>query len=39
VMNEGRIIEKGDHAELMAQQGFYYDLYQSQFVRAYDQAS
>jgi len=39
VMNEGRIIEQGDHAELMAQQGFYYDLYQSQFARAYDQAS
>ena len=31
VMNEGNIIETGNHKELMAQGGFYADLYNSQF--------
>ena len=31
VMNEGNIIEKGNHQELLAQQGFYAELYNSQF--------
>jgi ATP-binding cassette subfamily B protein len=31
VMNEGSIIEKGNHDELMEQGGFYADLYNSQF--------
>lgn len=31
VMNEGDIIEKGSHDELIAQNGFYADLYRSQF--------
>jgi ATP-binding cassette subfamily B protein len=31
VMNHGTIIEKGKHEELLAQQGFYADLYNSQF--------
>jgi ATP-binding cassette subfamily B protein len=34
VMNEGRIIEQGGHAALMAQNGFYADLYNSQFAGA-----
>ena len=31
VMNEGNIIESGNHKELMAKGGFYADLYNSQF--------
>ena len=31
VMNHGSIIEKGTHAELLAKNGFYADLYNSQF--------
>lgn len=31
VMNHGTIIEKGTHQELLAQNGFYADLYNSQF--------
>ena len=31
VMNEGNIIEQGTHKELMSQNGFYKDLYNSQF--------
>jgi ATP-binding cassette, subfamily B, multidrug efflux pump len=38
VMNHGRIVEKGTHAELLAARGFYFDLYNSQFVEAYDEA-
>lgn len=34
VMNHGRIVEQGSHPDLLARQGFYYDLYQSQFQRA-----
>lgn len=31
VMNQGRLIEKGTHHELLARGGFYAELYQSQF--------
>lgn len=31
VMNEGNIIEQGSHKELLANKGFYYNLYNSQF--------
>jgi ATP-binding cassette subfamily B protein len=31
VMDQGRIVEQGSHAELLAQRGFYHDLYYSQF--------
>ena len=31
VLKDGQIIERGRHEELMAKQGFYYDLYMSQF--------
>lgn len=32
VMNNGQIIEKGSHEELLTARGFYYNLYTSQFV-------
>ena len=31
VMNHGRVVEQGTHAELLAARGFYADLYNSQF--------
>ncbi len=31
-MKAGHIIEKGNHEELMAAKGFYYTLYESQFL-------
>jgi len=34
VMNNGSVIEKGTHKELLAQGGFYADLYNSQFTGA-----
>ncbi len=34
VMKDGDIIEKGNHEELLAQNGFYSDLYNSQFENA-----
>ena len=33
VVNDHRIVERGTHEELLAQRGFYYDLYMSQFRR------
>lgn len=34
VMNQGTIIEQGTHQQLLDQKGFYYDLYNSQFIGA-----
>ena len=34
VMNDGNIVEQGNHKELMNKKGFYYELYNSQFKRA-----
>lgn len=31
VMREGRVVEQGNHEALLEKQGFYYELYQSQF--------
>jgi ATP-binding cassette subfamily B protein len=36
VMNHGRIVEQGTHAELLAKRGFYHELYASQFEEALD---
>ena len=38
VMNHGRLIEQGTHKELLARNGFYADLYNSQFVEALEEA-
>ena len=37
-MNHGQIVEQGTHDELLARDGFYYDLYNSQFVEALEEA-
>jgi ATP-binding cassette subfamily B protein len=34
VMEHGRIVEQGSHAELLAARGAYFDLYQAQFTEA-----
>lgn len=34
VMNEGNIVEQGNHEELLEKKGFYYKLYNSQFPEA-----
>jgi ATP-binding cassette subfamily B protein len=39
VMENGDIVEKGNHQELMAAKGPYYELYQSQFTGAFGQAA
>ena len=36
VMDSGRIVEQGNHEELMAAHGFYRDLYDSQFRASFD---
>jgi ATP-binding cassette subfamily B multidrug efflux pump len=33
VLKEGRIVERGTHESLLAEQGLYYELYNSQFRR------
>ena len=39
VMDQGRIVEQGSHADLLRRRGFYYTLYNSQFTDALAQAS
>jgi len=39
VMNNGSVIEKGTHEELLARGGFYADLYNSQFTGGYLEAA
>jgi len=39
VMDQGRIVEQGSHAELLRRRGFYYTLYTSQFTDDLAQAS
>jgi ATP-binding cassette, subfamily B, multidrug efflux pump len=34
VMADGRIVEQGDHEDLLRRRGAYYDLYTSQFAEA-----
>ena len=36
VMDHGRIVEQGNHAELLARRGAYFSLYNSQFTGASD---
>jgi ATP-binding cassette, subfamily B, multidrug efflux pump len=38
VLKDGQIIERGKHVELLANQGFYYDLYMSQFKKQEEMA-
>jgi ATP-binding cassette subfamily B multidrug efflux pump len=38
VMDGGRIVEQGSHAELLSREGFYYNLYNSQFTEAWEEA-
>jgi ATP-binding cassette subfamily B protein len=38
VLKDGEIIERGKHDELLMSQGFYYDLYMSQFKKQEDAA-
>ncbi len=33
VINDGRVIERGNHESLLAERGFYYNLYMSQYSR------
>ncbi len=37
VMEAGRIVEQGNHLDLLARKGAYYDLYQSQFAAGTDE--
>jgi len=38
VLKDGQIIEQGNHESLLADKGFYYDLYQSQFSKKAEEA-
>ena len=36
-MNNGDVVEQGNHETLMAKKGFYYELYNSQFAGITDE--
>jgi ATP-binding cassette subfamily B protein len=38
VLKDGRIIERGKHDKLLAKEGFYYELYMSQFKKQEEMA-
>ncbi|HEY3317576.1 MAG TPA: ABC transporter ATP-binding protein [Coriobacteriia bacterium] len=38
VMNHGRLVEQGTHQQLLARQGFYWELYNSQFAEPLEEA-
>lgn len=38
VLKDGEIVERGNHKELLAAKGFYYDLYMNQFSNGTDEA-
>ena len=33
VMHQGKIVEKGSHAQLLAKKGYYFDLYKFQYLK------
>lgn len=39
VMNEGEIVERGSHAELLLRGGYYYDMWQHQLTKSEDSAA
>jgi ATP-binding cassette subfamily B protein len=39
VINGGKVLEKGNHEDLLKEKGFYYNLYNSQFKRLSQQRS
>ena len=39
VMRDGQVVEQGSHKELLAKQGFYFELYNSQFPDAEELSS
>jgi len=39
VMQHGDIVEQGTHAELLAREGAYYELYNAQFAQAPEEAA
>ena len=38
VLKEGKIIEQGQHLELLKQKGYYFNLYKNQFIQELEQS-